>query len=1575
MVGASNIACQPIDSSFESVGSRCSQGSQCAYGICEAGLCIEPFKECPSQCSGNGECTSVDVSGNLLPMGCKVSATSCSVKCVCKSGYGGLDCSLSTEALEEKSSVRASMCDALLSIANYTTSSPQLLDTLVSSLMSAYDPNEVLTPAAKSSCSAALSLCTQLAQQGLLVGASSSTISILSQTISRYVTGNSISVLERRRMQSAENTDLDESVSSFTQGVLSTLVEGQSSSVVSDNLQISLHKSAVEKLSELEPSQTSAQLTYGAVPPKLSIGNTAAARALDAGGGYCSMSIAQYGSNPHPNSNHTTTAILRLSTDTFLPNKSSERPLYFITLQFTQEQKLSDFHTITNRSTNFTFPECHTYNSLRATYVPCTHCNISGYTNFNVTYVCSSILVSEQNQLQSYNDLITRRGLSSSTTKFSDYTAILQSTIVKVLSLNPATIDIEKSMVALAIVGSVAGLIIVVALFLARWDQFDHHRAIYIKKKEADNEQVEVRDSNYIEEFKNAEQQPSRTKRSRNVINVLKKKFQKKDKFIQPFQFNRKGLVESKSDDSNIAGYIGAAIDHELLNKDKPFLITFLTALWKDHEYLNVFSTKSLAVSRFTRWMLLCCRFMITLFIDTIFFSAFYTDNGVCAGQTLPAACIAPINTASNEPFCEWTEDPTVLNGGVCTMVDPPYTVLYSIIVAMVCITVSFPIVLLFDALFSVAVYRPDLSKLGFVHPELWLGRASNIKVNQNNSESSVALYDQSERTVSALHPYEIEKISNYSYMDEISPADETEDFIEKIQLVLKMKHKAGFFLFNSAYLTECERATLGAIVKYAGVDPDGTPRRLPLKQLLYYGTAKKRLEAKIRRSRLQQKVIRGILESKGELEVKNKDKALIQFFVKEQFNSFKQYILRYHYGLLSHDATAPLVHPIPWLICWTIIFLGLLFFLFWIFQWAVVVGNASVISRWALNFAIIVVQDLTLVNILRILTIHVIAMVSIRPQLKYIHQVLTNVAIGLAQNAAVSVSIDEFSVFQHLSPACRAARMKVSEDLFSAQILRRIRDVDVKTCRTNNDLSLALLVLLLLSVPLLISLTSEIAGESVFGTFIGIICDSFILLNQFLYSISILVLLAPYVLIIVLYATRFWWARGMLNKANKVLSKMYYTRNRYSQWRQSLRNRRHMSVFRMLRILLSYLKRLLHGMKRYFLKLSAFRKNTYVSRDEKAFMWKNMNSAITADSSEGRSTLLFVFGSTDTVPSRQSQSLQRYYETRSSYTTTVLNTHTLTAATPTVREDSLRRVSKPTNVVNEHLSIYTPSNHRRNILEYYSSLFSLPQLRTRFQRHRSNDAEDQRDVDYVIDLRKDRPRLDDSMREHSKRFQKKNKSSFEDVQLGHIESRNEVTDDNYSIFFEGGSSSTETIVADNERYGVISMLNSASYESSPGIWPVVEDVSYDVYNNSSRPIQESFDFEESPLTFDSKPSATPNKELSEKVPLEFPSYDDSNLFFSEKMQPGKNKLSFIDYVVDMRRSKTLLNDSTRERSKQFRSNFAMSKKLSSSPPLPPPPLSSSSSSSSSSPPRPLSSSKLFSKDFRFSPKKAQPEN
>jgi hypothetical protein len=64
-------------------------------------------------------------------------------------------------------------------------------------------------------------------------------------------------------------------------------------------------------------------------------------------------------------------------------------PAYYIYLQYSGPQNFN-FSASSKGSVNFTIPACTLYNGVK--YVPCHGCNISSYTNYNVTYSCFDVM-------------------------------------------------------------------------------------------------------------------------------------------------------------------------------------------------------------------------------------------------------------------------------------------------------------------------------------------------------------------------------------------------------------------------------------------------------------------------------------------------------------------------------------------------------------------------------------------------------------------------------------------------------------------------------------------------------------------------------------------------------------------------------------------------------------------------------------------------------------------------------------------------------------------------------------------------------------------------------------------------------------------------------------------------------------------------------------------------------------------------------------------------------------------------------------------------------------------------------
>lgn len=201
ILGDSNIECRntlsTVKSTRGSINSPCLTNSDCLYRQCTNQICTPPALLCPTNqtdtvCSRRGSCAYSDSSGNALKS-CTIFDI-CSASCVCNSGFGGTDCSLSSAALVARSQIRTALSQALVESSKVQDRSPTVLKTLIISLLSAFSPSEVTTLSANKVHSQALQSITSLTSQGML-GDSEYLSLLLAQLVSAFTVPSNSSAL------------------------------------------------------------------------------------------------------------------------------------------------------------------------------------------------------------------------------------------------------------------------------------------------------------------------------------------------------------------------------------------------------------------------------------------------------------------------------------------------------------------------------------------------------------------------------------------------------------------------------------------------------------------------------------------------------------------------------------------------------------------------------------------------------------------------------------------------------------------------------------------------------------------------------------------------------------------------------------------------------------------------------------------------------------------------------------------------------------------------------------------------------------------------------------------------------------------------------------------------------------------------------------------------------------------------------------------------------------------------------------------------------------------------------------
>eukprot|EP01033_Poteriospumella_lacustris_P002344 gene2338-1709_t len=200
-------------------------------------------------------------------------------------------------------------------------------------------------------------------------------------------------------------------------------------------------------------------------------------------------------------------------------------------------------------------------------------------------------------------------------------------------------------------------------------------------------------------------------------------------------------------------------------------------------------------------------------------------------------------------------------------------------------------------------------------------------------------------------------------------------------------------------------------------------------------------------------------------------DVALLQCFVLEQFSTFKQFILRYHFFDFPYAMTST-VHPVLWMMGWCIYVGFQCFAIYWIFAWCVYSGN-SAFRGWGINGVLSVVQDVVLVQGLQVYLLFVAGIESLVPQLRAIYCRLYEVALRV-DALQESGLLDEVRIVQFVSPACRASRRQRLSRLNAATILRCMDDIDVDYCRRQGRTPFSAVLMVVVALPGLINIATH---------------------------------------------------------------------------------------------------------------------------------------------------------------------------------------------------------------------------------------------------------------------------------------------------------------------------------------------------------------------------------------------------------------------------------------------------------------------------------------------------------------------
>jgi hypothetical protein len=332
-------------------------------------------------------------------------------------------------------------------------------------------------------------------------------------------------------------------MSSLLRGVHQGMAAGEFPiTLLTPNLQLKVTSTLVVGInnSVLSVPSTPSQIEQGIIPSKITLGPTGLTLCPNIGS-YTQLSVLQWSTNPYPHSKAVKSELLRFSATSQTSGNAVRRrlaasintfklkgvPAYSLTIQYSSPQNF-DFaagasYTAAGKSkSNYTIPACTKYDGKR--YVSCNGCDISSYTNYNVTYSCydisqicpssvvrrslleSSSVDEEEVEEEDVDELIKGETFGydeSDTTDNDDDTRLLAGAdddsangvpstygvlvrsivgeISAVLSSNPFTLNLGQSKTVLIFVGCLSGFIFLMLLYLLRRDYKEKIQRTYVQ--------------------------------------------------------------------------------------------------------------------------------------------------------------------------------------------------------------------------------------------------------------------------------------------------------------------------------------------------------------------------------------------------------------------------------------------------------------------------------------------------------------------------------------------------------------------------------------------------------------------------------------------------------------------------------------------------------------------------------------------------------------------------------------------------------------------------------------------------------------------------------------------------------------------------------------------------------------------------------------------------------------------------------------------------------------------------------------------------------------------------------------
>jgi hypothetical protein len=1131
--GSSNSACHSADEARLSIGEVCTKNDDCYFEYCGSdNLCSLPLQSCSigsngEICSGHGVCSFLNLQGDLMSSGeCTVDNANCLPTCVCDTGFGGGDCSLDTAEVSSMKLNRGALCDSLDVLTGYLSSADDRLKTQVNYLQDIFDPFS-LTPDQCESAIKTLSSYVQSANPTLSVHSG------VADVISSFA-------------DSPETLSL---VSVFQDSVFGDMVSGQTPLQFSTlNYRVSFTYEPLSALSGgvvLAAPLIDVEILYHKSPTNITLPESGLSMCSQFDN-YAKLVLTVWGQSPYDISNPILKENIFTLTTFSTGSNSATTPVgdsdhYSLNLYLSEDINIELYE-----------PVCLQYDVNSGLLSSCAHCSVFSYSPSLAQISCTDV--------SSYFCPSSTVGTTSFIPKPSGADISPKIYSLGVTSLpdpyGATTSQDNMSTGVLSFMSVYLFSVLVGAALLFWWDRTDRNNFILSANLESSQRQNTTfilsaafddsgRKSDVGVKFSQIaaysargtslshDRAYSREKKSLFALNnPLNRTSTAVDRNGQPIpeisvQSTPRTTTMSESYGSSSVVELDALSDRQSqsnpsvvqvpadLQGDAPiltwsdlpvssllsehsWLTRLLYTLGRHHKWARIFTYPSMRKTRLIRFIVAASDLLFIIFANTIFYMIFYPDDGLCQSRanTSMENCLARDSRfESDVSLCQWHND------GSCTLREPPFNLNFIIQVCMIVIVFSsIPRSIFQYLLEKICAKRPIIEDFGLSSSTLLADEPVPVNAgyklrNQNGGRNDIIGRVSMDIDV-------VTDLYALTHCDHMSVQEEAE-----VVLAEKPIMDDGNHPFNIDQLREIQRDLLH-------VNEDGSFKKLSWRQWFLFQTGLSHLQWKLRRARNEAGVlIRTVVEGSeaGPDQTDYADMCLLQHFILEQVSPITRYALKKDIFEMDH-ATPGRIGFLPWISAWCGVIGVWVFMASWVIAWSVNNG-AGPARAWGLVLGIVIIADMITNELSQIYFLHVHMAQKLRPQLRDIFGVLSDILEFRVQHK--SARYGGLRVSQHFSPSCRSARSQSLSAYLSSHMLSLVDDIDIAVCRQSRLLSLrdvGLFSWMTLFHPSLLNTAHDMFQQTAMDLIVPIAWCCFILLNHAIVQFSVYLLIGLYI-------------------------------------------------------------------------------------------------------------------------------------------------------------------------------------------------------------------------------------------------------------------------------------------------------------------------------------------------------------------------------------------------------------------------------------------------------------------------------